>query len=126
MFFTAAATGTQATGGPSMIIMLVGMIAIFYFLMIRPENKKKKEAAEMRNALKVGDNITTIGGVIGDIVSIKDDTIVMETSADKVRVEFTKWAISTNNTALKNAAKEKEAALEARKAAAAEKKNKKK
>ena len=79
----------------------------------------------MRNALKVGDNITTIGGVIGDIVSIKDDTIVMETSADKVRVEFTKWAISTNNTALKNAAKEKEAALEARKAAAAEKKKKK-
>ena len=125
MFFTAAVEGAQATGGPSMIIMLVGMIAVFYFLMIRPENKKKKEAAEMRNALKVGDNITTIGGVVGDIVSIKDDTIVLETSADKVRMEFTKWAISTNNTAAKNAAKEKEAALAARKAAVAEKKKKK-
>ena len=114
MFLTA--TSDVAAGGGSMIIMMVVMIAVFYFFLIRPENKKKKEANEMRNALKVGDNITTIGGVIGDIVSIKDDSIVMETSADKVRVEVAKWAISTNNTAEKAAAKAKEAAVAARKA----------
>lgn len=110
-------TDTAAAGGGSMIIMMVVMIAVFYFVLIRPENKKKKEANEMRNALKVGDNITTIGGIIGDIVSIKDESIVLETSADKVRVEFTKWAVSSNNTAEKAAAKAKEAALAAKKAA---------
>lgn len=110
-------TDTAAAGGGSMIIMMVVMIAVFYFFLIRPENKKKKEANEMRNALKVGDNITTIGGIIGDIVSIKDESIVLETSADKVRVEFTKWAVSSNNTAEKAAAKAKEAALAAKKAA---------
>lgn len=106
-------TDTATAGG----IMMVVMIAVFYFFLIRPENKKKKEATEMRNALKVGDNITTIGGIIGDIVSIKDESIVLETSADKVRVEFTKWAVSSNNTAEKAAAKAKEAALAAKKAA---------
>ena len=114
MFLSASTTG--AAGGGSMIIMMVVMIAVFYFFLIRPENKKKKEANEMRNALKAGDNITTIGGVIGDIVSVKDESIVIETSADKVRVEFTKWAVSTNNTAEKAAAKAKEAAVAARKA----------
>ena len=76
----------------------------------------------MTSALKVGDNITTIGGIVGDIVNIKDDTIVIETSADKVRVEFAKWAVSSNNTAEKAAAKQKEAAVAARKAAKKEKK----
>lgn len=121
MFLTATA---PADGGMmSMLPMLLIMVVVFYFFLIRPENKKKKEAAEMRNALKVGDNITTIGGIIGDIVSVKEDTLVLETSADKVRVEFAKWAVSTNNTAVKAAAKEKEAALAARKAAKKEKKN---
>ena len=116
-------TATTAEGGnSSMIIMLILMVVVFYFFLIRPENKKKKEANEMRNALKVGDNITTIGGVIGDIVSIKEDSIIIETTADKVRVEFTKWAISSNNTAEKAAAKEKEAAIAARKAAKAKEK----
>ena len=105
--------------------MLVAMIGVFYFLMIRPENKRKKEAESMRNSVKVGDNITTIGGIIGDVVSIKDDALVIETSADKVRVEFAKWAISSNNTAEKEAAKKKQAAIEARKAAKKEKQNKK-
>ena len=101
----------------SMIIMIVLMIAVFYFFMIRPENKKKKEMNEMRNAIKVGDNITTIGGIIGDVVYVKDDGIVIETSADKVRIEFAKWAVSTNNTAAKAAAKAKNEAFEARKKA---------
>lgn len=78
----------------------------------------------MRNALKVGDNITTIGGVMGDVVSIKDDSFVIETSADRVRVEFAKFALSTNNTAEKEAAKKKAAALAARKEAKDAKKKK--
>jgi len=80
------------------IIMLVAMIAIFYFLLIRPENKKKKAVETMRNSLKVGDVITTIGGIVGTICAVKDETIVIETGADRVRVEFTKWAVSTKGT----------------------------
>ena len=80
------------------VIMIVLMVAIFYFLLIRPENKKKKAVTEMRNSLKVGDEITTIGGVVGTICAIKEETIVMETGADRVRIEFTKWAISTKGT----------------------------
>ena len=90
----------------SMLIMLVPMILIFYFMLIRPENKRKKEAEQMRSAVKTGDKITTIGGVIGTVVSVKDDKFVMETGADQVRIEFAKWAISTNDTA-EAAAKEK-------------------
>lgn len=108
----------------SMIIMMVVMIGVFYFFLIRPENKKKKAMNEMRSSLKVGDNITTIGGVVGDIVSVKDETLVIEVGADKVRIEFTKWAVSTNNTAEKAAAKAQEAAVAARKQAKKDKKNK--
>ena len=80
------------------IVMLVAMIAIFYFMLIRPENKRKKEAEKMRSELSVGDVITTIGGIVGTICAVKDNTIVIETSADRVRMEFTKWAISTKGT----------------------------
>lgn len=77
------------------LIMIVVMIAIFYFLMIRPENKRKKQAQAMRDSLTVGDEITTIGGIIGTICAVKENTIVIETGADRVRIEFTKWAVST-------------------------------
>ena len=90
---------TTAGGGATSIIMIVAMIAVFYFLMIRPENKRKKEAEQMRSAVKTGDVITTIGGIIGTVVSVKDDKFVMETSADQVRLELAKWAISSNETA---------------------------
>ena len=79
----------------SSVLMILIMIAVFYFLLIRPESKKKKEAAAMRASLKVGDQITTIGGIVGTICAIKEETIVMETGADRVRIEFTKWAISS-------------------------------
>lgn len=102
--FTQAASAllTQSTEGTasflSMILPLVILIAVFYFLLIRPENKKKKAAAKMRSELAVGDEITTIGGIVGTICQVKEDTIVIETSADRVRIEFTKWAISTKGT----------------------------
>ena len=82
--------------GMSSIVMMVAMIAIFYFLLIRPENKRKKKAEEMRNAIKKGDTITTIGGIVGKIVRVGDETIVIETSEDRVRMEIAKWAVSTN------------------------------
>ena len=75
--------------------MIVAMLAILYFLLIRPENKKKKALAELRSSLAVGDLITTIGGIVGTICAVKEDTIVIETGADRVRIEFTKWAVST-------------------------------
>ena len=75
--------------------MIVVMLVIFYFMLIRPENKKKKQLNEMRNSLKVGDEITTIGGILGTICAVKDESIVIETGADRVRMEFAMWAIST-------------------------------
>jgi len=80
---------------PTMIIVIVAMIAIFYFFMIRPEKKKKKALADMRDSLSVGDHITTIGGILGKVVSVDDDKVTFETSEDRVRVQVTKWAIST-------------------------------
>ena len=91
----AAATGSAAGGGLSMILMMVVLIAVFYFFMIRPENKRKKKAQEMRDNLSVGDTITTIGGIIGKIVAVRDNTIVIETSDDRVRMQLTKWAVSS-------------------------------
>lgn len=96
----ASTTGTTGagTGMGSTIMMIVLMIAIFYFLMIRPENKRKKQAEEMRNSLKKGDWLTTIGGVYGRVVSITDRTVVIETSEDRVRIEFLKSAIGSVGT----------------------------
>ena len=81
--------------GTSTILMLVVLFVIMYFLMIRPENKRKKKAQEMRDSLKTGDVITTIGGIVGKVVQVNNETIVIETSDDRVRMELTKWAVST-------------------------------
>lgn len=82
--------------GTSTILMLVVLFAIMYFLMIRPENKRKKKAAGgCSDSLKKGDVITTIGGIVGKIVQVNNETIVIETSDDRVRMELTKWAVST-------------------------------
>jgi len=75
--------------------MLVVVIVVFYFFIIRPQKKQERAAAEMRNNLAVGDEITTIGGIVGKIVGIKDDLITFETGEDRVRMQVTKWAIST-------------------------------
>ena len=113
---------TPAGGGATSLIMIVAMIAVFYFLMIRPENKRKKEAEQMRAAVKTGDVITTIGGIIGTVVNVKDDKFVMETGADQVRIEMAKWAISTNETAAAAAKAEAKNAQEAKAKAKAAKK----
>lgn len=111
-----------AAGMSSSIIMLVAMLAIFYFMLIRPENKRKKEAEQMRNSVKTGDKIVTIGGITGTIVNVKDSRIVLETGADQVRIELEKWAISSNETAAENAKAEAKKAQEAKAKAKAAKK----
>ena len=99
-FLEVATTGAESAvgGGGSMIFMIVAMIAVFYFMLIRPENKRKKEAEQLRSNLKNGDSITTIGGITGTVVDVKEDRFVIETGADRVRVEFTKWAVSSKGT----------------------------
>ena len=92
-----AATPGNVSILPS-LVMIVVMIAVFYFLLIRPENKRKKQAEEMRSSLKVGDEITTIGGITGTICAVKEKTLVLETGADRVRIEFAKWAVSSKGT----------------------------
>ena len=120
-------TGTEPMGmGGSTIIMLLAMVAIFYFMLIRPENKRKKEAENMRSSLKVGDRVTTIGGIMGKVVHVSDDKFVIETGADQVRIEFGKWALSTNDTAADRAKEEAKKAEEAKAKAKAQKKAEKK
>jgi preprotein translocase subunit YajC len=125
LYFLESTTGTGAETmnmGGSTIIMLVVMVAIFYFMLIRPENKRKKEAENMRSSLKVGDKVTTIGGIMGKVVHVDGDKFVMETGADQVRIELAKWALSTNDTAAERAKEEAKKAEEAKAKAKAQKK----
>ena len=115
-------TDVAGAGMGSTVIMLVLMVAVFYFMLIRPENKRKKEAEQMRGAIKTGDKITTIGGIIGTVVNVKEDKIVIETSADQVRMELAKWAVSTNETAAEAKKAEAKKAQEAKAKAKAAKK----
>lgn len=94
---TQAAASTPAALLTTLLPFVI-LILVFYFLLIRPENKKKKALNEMRNALSVGDEVTTIGGIVGRVVHIKDDLVTIETSEDRVRIQFTRWAISTKGT----------------------------
>ncbi len=109
-----ATTVDGQSGLLGMLPMLIIFIGAFYFMLIRPENKRKKEAEQMRSSMKTGDRIVTIGGICGTVVSVKDDKFVIETGADQVRVEFAKWALSTNETAAEAAAEEKRKAAEAK------------
>lgn len=123
---TASENATQQTGMDyTFLIMMAGLALIMYFMIIRPEGKKKKEQEALRNSLHKGDKITTIGGIMGKIVDIKDDKIVLETGEDQVRIELQKWSVMTNHTAekekSKRAAEAREAAQKAKEAKKAEK-----
>ena len=114
-----AESGAAAGGmGGSSLLMILAMVAIFYFLLIRPEKKRKKEAEQMRNALKKGDWLTTIGGLYGKVVAITDRTVVLETSEDRVRVEFIKSAVGTVGTLEEQAAAAQRAKSKSKKEAA--------
>ena len=114
------------TGMGSTMLMLIVMLGVFYFMLIRPENKRKKEAEQMRSSVKKGDKVTTIGGIVGTVVDVKENNIVIETSADQVRIEVAKWALSTNETAAEAAKAEAKKAEEAKAKAKAAKKAEKK
>ena len=115
-------TANAAGGMGSSMFILIAMLAVMYFIMIRPENKRKKEAEQMRSNVRKGDKITTIGGIIGTVVDVKENNIVIETSADQVRIELAKWAISTNETAAEAKKAEAKKAQEAKAKAKATKK----
>ena len=117
-YFLTAGTGDMM----SMMLPLVLMLVVFYFMLIRPENKRKKEAEEMRSNVRNGDVITTIGGITGTVVDVKEKKFVIETGADRVRIEFEKWALSTNETANARAEADKKKAKEAAAKAKAAKK----
>lgn len=120
-----AGDGTgAATGGASpysSIILMVGLVAIMYFLMIRPQKKRQKEEQEMRSSLEIGDEIITIGGIVGKVVKIREEDIVIETGTDRVKMRLQRWAVNTNVTKTEQHKKEVEAA----RAAAKDKKEKK-
>lgn len=108
----------MSSGMTSSLIMIAAMFALMYFLLIRPEKKRKQQAESMRNALKKGDTVLTIGGIMGKVVSVTDSSFVLETSEDRVRVEFSKWALNTNVTQQEAAAAEAAAKKEKGKKAA--------
>lgn len=96
MFLDAAASTTNTGSSLSNILTLLMiplLLVIMYFVMIRPQRKQEKEAANMRNSLSVGDEITTIGGIIGRVVNVKEDTFVLETTKERTRIRFERTAI---------------------------------
>ena len=106
-------TANGTGGGIGMIIMMVALFAIMYFMMIRPQKKRQKEEQTMRDNIQVGDEITTIGGIIGRVVTVKDDSLIIETGADRNKMKIARWAVSTNNTANEKIEAERQAAKEA-------------
>ncbi len=96
-----AAEGSQSAGFLALLIQFVPLILIFvvfYFLLIRPQKKREKETQNMRNNIQVGDEIITAGGIIGRVVSVKEDNVVIETGNDRSKVRIKRWAIQSNET----------------------------
>ena len=119
---TGTGTTEGGTGGSWQMIALLGvMFVVMYFMMIRPQKKKQAEEQKLRDSVQIGDEITTIGGINGRVVTVKEDSIVIETGADRTKMKLMRWGIQTNNTANDRAAQEK-AALDAAKAAEKEEK----
>jgi preprotein translocase subunit YajC len=97
LFLEAAGDGAASSVGFGLVQMLPFflILIVFYFFMSRQDKKKKKKAEDMRNSLSLGDEIITIGGMIGKVVQVTEDTITFETGEDRVRVQIKKWAVST-------------------------------
>ena len=98
---TAAEDGTQAGGLLSLITPILSMVLLFvimYFMLIRPQKKREKEVQNMRSSIEVGDEIVTSGGIVGRVVSIREDNVVIETGNDRSKIRVMRWAIQSNNT----------------------------
>ncbi len=113
--------GVSAAGSMYTLVFMILMLVVLYFIMIRPQRKKEKADNEMRKNVQVGDEIETIGGIVGIITKIEEKTVVIETSSDRCKMRIKKWAIATNVSADEEARSKAEAA----KAEKAEKKGKK-
>ena len=124
-----ASTSASGKGSFQMIILMVLLIVGMNFLMIRPQKKQQKKEQEIRENTQVGDEITTIGGIVGKVVTVKEDSLIIETGADKNKMKITRWAIQTNVTANEKIKAEREAAkaaaLKAKEEKAKEKADKK-
>ena len=110
--------GSQASGSGSsysMLIALVAVFAIMYFMTIRPQKKLQKEEQEMRSSIEIGDEIITIGGIVGRVVTIREEDIIIETGADRNKIKILRGAINTNKTKMDQRRKEVEAARQAAK-----------
>lgn len=117
----AAADGKNGTA--TYIIMMVVLIALMYFMMIRPQKKRQKEEQEMRSSLEIGDEIITIGGIVGRVVTIREEDLIIETGADRNKMRIQRWAVNTNVTKTEQHKKEVEKAREAAKEKRSKKKN---
>ena len=113
--FVHLAAATDTASMLATFIPLILMIVVFYFLLIRPQKKRDKEVQKMRENIEIADEIVTIGGIIGRIVSIKDDTIVIETAGDRSKIRLARWSIQQNITATERAAQEQAANKENKK-----------
>ena len=124
-----ASTSASGKGSFQMIILMVLLFVGMYFLMIRPQKKQQKKEQEIRENTQVGDKKTTIGGIVGKVVTVKEDSLIIETGADKNKMKITRWAIQTNVTANEKIKAEREAAkaaaLKAKEEKAKEKADKK-
>ena len=120
-----ASTSASGKGSFQMIILMVLLFVGMYFLMIRPQKKQQKKEQEIRENTQVGDEITTIGGIVGKVVTVKEDSLIIETGADKNKMKITRWAIQTNVTANEKIKAAKAAALKAKEEKAKEKADKK-
>ena len=106
---------------PKMLLIMGGLILVMYLTTVRPQKKRQKEEQQMRDNIQVGDEITTIGGIMGRVVTTKEDSLIIETGADRNKMKIARWAVQTNNTANEKLEAERAAAKEA---AEAEKKAK--
>ena len=95
-----------------MIVMMVALFGLMYFMMIRPQKQKQKEEQQMRDNIQIGDEITTIGGIMGRVITVKDDSLIIETGADRNKMKIARWAVQTNNTANEKLEAERQAAKE--------------
>ena len=91
MLDTAANDGGMMT----LVITMVLTLGLMYFMIYRPQKKQQKKDTEMRNALDIGDEVTTIGGIVGRVVAIKEDTFVLETGSDRMKIRFRRSAIAS-------------------------------
>ncbi|MDR3344512.1 MAG: preprotein translocase subunit YajC [Oscillospiraceae bacterium] len=109
LFFALAQSSDGSGSNPwSMIGIMVAMFAVMYFVMIRPQKKRQKEEQAMRENIDIGDEITTIGGIMGRVVTVKEDAIIIETGADRAKLKLARWSVSVNNTTNDKLQKERE------------------